>query len=120
MRAMHKVASALLLLAGCAHPVVIDSEPPGASVLVDGNLIGRTPVSFVDRGGLKRSYDITVKLDGYRSLHQVLTQQFQPTVLCCPVLIPVGWQLPEDKYVWPLVRDDGSPSPVPGMIQPPP
>ena len=115
---MWKAALAAVLLAGCAHPVVIDSEPPGASVLVDGTLIGKTPVSFVDRSGFKRSYEVTVSLDGYRPLHQVLTQQFQPTVLCCPVLIPVGWQLPEDRYVWPLARDDGSPAPVPGMIAP--
>ncbi|MBS2029999.1 MAG: PEGA domain-containing protein [Deltaproteobacteria bacterium] len=109
-----------VLLTGCAHTVVLDSQPPGAQVEVDGNLIGTTPVSFVDHASIRRTYDVVLKLPAHRTKRASLTQQFQVTTLCCPVFLPVGWELPEEHYTWTLEPDDGTKPAVPGLTNAPP
>ena len=42
------------------------------------------------------------------------------TTLCCPLFLPVGWELPEEHYTWTLEPDDGTKPAVPGLTNAPP
>ena len=57
----------LLLSGGCVQRIMtVKSDPPGALVFVNGQEIGRTPVSqeFLWYG----NYGVTLRLDGYETL----------------------------------------------------
>jgi hypothetical protein len=116
---------AALLLAlpavGCAHTVVLDTEPHGAEVVVDGSVVGHTPVAFVEHAGLKRTYSVTLSKPGYQTRTLVLSQQIKVPNICCPLLILWAWELPEDGYTFPLTIDRGQgPPPPPGFLPPDP
>ena len=75
--------SLLFLTGGCAsilkgseQPVNINSNVDGAEVLVNGQLVGRTPFS----GSIKRTSDVrlTVQKDGYRSQTITLDTGVEP------------------------------------------
>lgn len=70
------VAVAMLVLTGCAETVRIASSPPGATVYVNGNKIGKTPVTYSEnRPSVPRPYTIeyrdrTVR-EGVIGVHRV-------------------------------------------------
>lgn len=72
MRISIFVSCALLLLSGCAtlfsgteERITFYSEPSGASVIIDGIVVGTTPATVeVDRPGMEEMR-VTVQLDGY-------------------------------------------------------
>lgn len=62
--------TALLLLltlsAACApHQALIHSEPPGATVIIDGQDIGATPLAYDYRLSNGTEHEIVVSRDGY-------------------------------------------------------
>lgn len=50
--------------------VTIESTPANAAVYVDGNYIGRSPVSYTARGG---TYNVRVEANGYQTWSQSVT-----------------------------------------------
>ncbi len=61
-------ASALAVIAGCStvRKVTIDSKPEGCDVVVDGNTIGKTPLTHdFDFPDKNTRYRVSAKLDGY-------------------------------------------------------
>ena len=61
----------ILLLAGCAeHRIIINSEPPGAAVRLDGQEKGITPISvpFTFYG----SREIVLEKDGYQTYKSII------------------------------------------------
>lgn len=73
----------LFLLPGCAtlvhgpnQEVVVETQPPGASVFVDGYREGRTPT----RLKLSRvsSYDLRIRLEGYEPAQLQLRRERSP------------------------------------------
>ena len=75
-----------LLLSGCAsiingstQKVKINSQPPGASVRIDGAPTGATPtVAELSR---KSSHRVEVSLNGYRTYEKVLEPSFNGVTL---------------------------------------
>jgi len=72
------IALAVFLLNGCAailkgssEDVDFNSDPTGASVYVNGNLMGTTPVRLKLES--KRTYNIEFKKDGYASRTYTIT-----------------------------------------------
>jgi hypothetical protein len=66
VRARLLVAAAALSAAACAHyqNVGVESDPPGADVYLDGELVGKTPTQLeVGRDG---AHSIYLKREGYR------------------------------------------------------
>lgn len=54
-----------LFTSACAHQAAFMSDPPGATVSVDGQAIGVTPCQYdytLSRGA---SYEVTIEKDGY-------------------------------------------------------
>jgi hypothetical protein len=106
---------------GCAHTVVLDTEPHGAQVEIDGEIVGTTPVTYVDRAGFKRTYSINLSKPGFQPRSLLVTQQLKVPTVCCPLLILWAWELPEDSYTWALQHDTGtSAAPAPGFLPPDP
>lgn len=70
------LAGLLVLQAGCAtivsgtsQQIAVDSTPQGAEVLIDGTMVGRTPVAPEVRR--KAEHDVTLRKEGYldRTVH---------------------------------------------------
>lgn len=74
---------ALLILSGCAtlfsgtdEDITFNSDPAGATVIVDGVAVGTTPTTVeIDRPGLN-DMDVTVQLDGYDTRTFELSKEF--------------------------------------------
>src|SRR5947209_6226740 len=75
-------AVVMLLALGCAHQTLIETDPPGAEVIVDGDRVGVSPVSFPDEGSWSREYEITLRKDGFDEQRATLeTSVFNPLSL---------------------------------------
>jgi len=76
------VVSVTLLVSGCAtvfspshDPVTINSVPEGSAVFMDGNRVGKTPVTLQVKRQLTPPR-IEVKSDGYHTQSILLQNQF--------------------------------------------
>ncbi len=69
-----------LAFAGCASSTVIQSEPSGAQLRIDGQPVGGTPVTFTDPTvWLWTQHQVTLEASGYQTLHSSMNAQ--PAVL---------------------------------------
>ena len=59
-------------LFGCASSVEIDSQPQGATVEINGEEIGETPVVYTDSATILESHDVVVRLEGYETVEATL------------------------------------------------
>ena len=77
-----------LLGLGCAHTVQVVSDPPGATVRLDGEKLGVTPlVTHIPwRPPLVRAYSLEVRLPGHRTVETSLRNEVR-------VWGPVLWSL---------------------------
>ena len=57
----------VLLLSGCSSTTMINSNPSGARVTIDGRTIGTTPLSYSDRAVVGSSRNVVLKLDGHKT-----------------------------------------------------
>lgn len=66
-----------LILAGCAETTLIRSSPPGATVYVDGNLVGVSPVVYsAARSQFRNPHTCRVELEGYAPREEPLRTTF--------------------------------------------
>lgn len=107
------VAAALVLalsspLTGCASSTTISSEPEGASLKIDGQPVGNTPVSFTENTvWVWTDHQITLERKGYHSYNGLMQATISPAhlvvgVLCMFPLLPlafVGQFKPRYHYV---------------------
>jgi hypothetical protein len=61
-------------LMGCAHPVKLDSTPPGATIFVDGEDKGTAPVVIMEQPGCFASRDLRIELPGHTPVETKLAQ----------------------------------------------
>jgi hypothetical protein len=59
---------------GCAHTVVVETEPAGAVVRVDGQLKGESPVIMQQRTSTGGRLHLEVSAEGYETKNVVVTQ----------------------------------------------
>lgn len=140
MRSLPAVLALLLLSAACAHQARIESDPPGAEVIVNGDRVGLSPVEIPDEGGWKRSYEITLRKDGYEDKTVSITQaELNPAMVTAAAVCgactlglaalyfgPRTWNL-DDRYRYvmtrkqplPPVQDESAPA-APGTVVPQP
>jgi hypothetical protein len=50
----------------CSHAVIIDSEPTGAEIKVNGEKVGTAPVTYNETTGWEKVYDIEASKSGYK------------------------------------------------------
>ena len=108
-----RVARVLLLalllpfLASCAarRELVIHSDPPGAQVRLDNQIVGWTPyTTSFEAYGTRR---VTLYLDGFRSQSLLVSLAppwygLFPFDVFCEVLIPTGWL---DRHIVEMTLD---------------
>lgn len=110
--------SSAVWLCACAHTVIMDSDPPGAHVTVDGQHVGLTPVPFEDSPGWAHRYQVRLEKDGYQPYDiEIIQESFNPAILgmaalCLPCTLGIGSaylvlhsrQLRQDRYRYILQR----------------
>ena len=88
-------ASALALLGGCASTILLESEPPGARVVVDGAYLGRAPVRYTDTAPVGTVHRVDLYLQGYDDLHGSFARNgpIDPGAVCGGLvcLVPLAW-----------------------------
>ena len=56
----------LFFLFGCASTTLLKSNPPGAKLQVDGQVVGETPQFYTDKAVAGTSKTVTLKKEGYK------------------------------------------------------
>jgi hypothetical protein len=73
-----------VLLSGCAHRVLIESDPPGASIQVGRKTVGVTPAEVKVKWVPFKKIPVTVQLPGRRQVELDLSSDLG--------LMRLGWQ----------------------------
>lgn len=95
---LKKFIAALLLTfftSACANQAVFLSDPPGASVIIDGELVGVTPCKFNYNNSAGEQYEVTVTKDGYGTVQHEITagevdRATRSRLLTAGLIIPGG------------------------------
>src|SRR5882672_31902 len=77
MRVRVLLAILLVLFQGCVG-VIVQSVPMGASVYVDGQLIGQTPCKFKAKTIVGCEYEVVVKKEGYADFRETVETEWDP------------------------------------------
>ncbi|QQO09167.1 PEGA domain-containing protein [Breznakiella homolactica] len=86
----------VLCIAGCSTStkVTIDSSPQGAQVILDGKVIGDTPIyDYKISNRLGRVYSVVLQKEGHQTLHTKLKTETKAASVVGAVLllVPVIW-----------------------------
>ena len=112
MKTVCALSLVAFLVAGCASATRINSVPPGARVFVDGQYLGRAPVTHEDSGPLWTAKPVTLKLDGYRDQTGMIRKeelQVGPLIGGALVLVPFLWLTGyPDEYTFQLEPDQSA------------
>jgi PEGA domain len=118
-----------LVAAGCSHTVVIDSDPQGAQVKVNGEVLGSTPVTYTEQTGWEKVYDLEVSKPGYKTVKTKMRQsEFHVPMtaatvvgflLCLLPAVGILWskQLP-DRVVVDMDKSNGAAGGESGELPP--
>ena len=75
MRRFTALSVFLLLSAACSHAVIIDSDPTGAEIKVNGEKLGKSPVTYNETTGWEKVYDVEAAAPGYKPMRKEIKQQ---------------------------------------------
>lgn len=64
----------VFFLVSCSHQVLINTNPSGAKVIINGDDYGESPVFFSERTGNTKQYPIRIEKEGYKPLAKNLSQ----------------------------------------------
>ena len=82
--------SCATILSGTSDEITFNSDPGGASIMLDGLKLGKTPATVtIKRPGFGNK-EITLKLDGYEDRTFMLQKEFNVMAICNLGGIP-GW-----------------------------
>lgn len=65
----------MMAVAGCSTMVTIQSEPPGADIILNNQKVGTTPFAVKLSDFAFNSYDVTLKKDGYSDFHGSIAKE---------------------------------------------
>jgi hypothetical protein len=96
---MKKLIALILIfffLFGCASATLINSNPPGAKLYLDGQLKGQTPYTHTDRSAAGTRRMVILKQEGYKDFNgEIKRQELSVPALIGGIflLIPFIWIL---------------------------
>lgn len=70
----------LLIISGCASTTLIETNPPGAKIYINGKLKGETPFQHSDEDIIFTSKAVKITKDGYQDLYTTISRSEQPEV----------------------------------------
>ena len=122
------------LVAGCASSTVIQTQPPGAQVLMNGVVVGNTPYTMTDTKIVGSTTMMRLQYPGYQPADVMISRNEQVDVLALiggvlllvPFLWVMGYQPMHMYQLQPLGAYPGAPSypgtpgypPAPGYAPP--
>ena len=68
----------LLAVSGCSTLVLIETDPPGAEVVLDGRYLGESPVERKLSNAVWEDYRVEIRMDGYRTTRARLDKEIKP------------------------------------------
>ena len=97
--------TAAALFTGCTSTTIIRSDPPGATLYIDGSKVGKTPYTYSDTKTISATTRIKLKKEGYEEFETLMTRNEQFQVDACiggvfffvPFLWVMGYN-PERNY----------------------
>jgi hypothetical protein len=69
MKKLVALAIGFFFIFGCASTTLIKSNPPGAKLQVDGQVMGETPHFYTDKAVAGTVRTVTLKKEGYKDLN---------------------------------------------------
>jgi hypothetical protein len=96
MRKPIALAMVFFFLFGCASATLIKSNPPGAKLLLDGQVQGETPYTYSDRAAAGTMRTVTLTKEGYKDFNGTIKrEQLSVGALIGGIffLIPLIWVL---------------------------
>jgi len=60
---------------GCASTTLIESNPPGAKLQVDGQVVGETPHFYTDKAVAGTAKTVTLKKEGYKDFNGYIERE---------------------------------------------
>lgn len=72
---------------GTSQAISINSDPEGAKVYIDGQLMGNTPLSISEKKSLS-SHEIRLEKEGYNGVSRTLEKSYDPVAI-----LNVFWDL---------------------------
>jgi hypothetical protein len=119
-------AVTLCAFAGCASSTVLQSQPPGARVSINGAVVGNTPYTLTDTKILYSATPVHFEYPGYAPLDVTLVRNEEvdviPLVVGLFTLVPLLWAMKYQSthvYQLQLPQAGGAPAPA-GWASPPP
>src|SRR3990172_8784920 len=86
------------LSSGCASTMMVFTEPGNAEIVVDGEVIGLSPVLYAGHSSLDGAVQVTARLPGYQETTVDVSREpnfaHLGEAVLFPPLLPVGWSLP--------------------------
>jgi PEGA domain len=116
-------AVTLCAFAGCASSTVLQSQPPGARVLLNGQPVGNTPYTMTDSRIVGSSTQVRLEAPGYQPLDATISRSEEldilPLIGGIFLLVPLLWVMKyQPTHLYQLQPGGGAPAP--GGYPPPP
>ena len=85
----------VFLLSSCASTTIINSEPQGAQVLLNGEVVGSTPYTHTDRKMIGSTTTVLLKKEGYEDYKTLMVRNEEFDAAACAggvfTLVPFLW-----------------------------
>lgn len=112
LRAVAGVLVAAVLFASCKSTVLIQSEPSGAVLTLDGRVVGTTPHFHTDRKVSGYSLGVKVEAPGYATRHTIIKKtkslNFGALFPGMFLIFPLAWTLGYPAHQRIALQQDGS------------
>jgi PEGA domain len=115
-------AVTLCSLASCASTTLIQSQPPGARLYLNGEVVGATPYALTDTKIVGSTTTVRLELPGFETTNGAITRNEEFDVGACVggvfLLVPFLWIMGYKPTHTFEMRPLGAPAP--GYVYPPP
>jgi len=67
--------------------VLISSDEPGATIMIDGEKVGTTPIKVKMSNAIWEDPDVLIKKEGFKDLNVGVKKEVKPVNLVCGIII---------------------------------
>ncbi|MCA9471683.1 MAG: PEGA domain-containing protein [Nitrospirales bacterium] len=100
----------VFLLQGCLQTSRINTDPPGAQIMLNGAPLGKTPIYYNTRAGIPKTYFLEIEKSGCKKVETKLESNYRADLslaLLIPGIVPYFFSARlEDDYKFILLPSD--------------